>query len=155
MPGQRVRRFLPGLGWAVLVVLAAWFYVSYLHYYPTAASESLAPDGEYRIGIKERSSSGQSFTIVRVERRDGPQSDKWHAVYTARVDNDSLPARPYAVDWEYDDRFRTTGARVFGHCNASGYGPFVRVVLRLDRQSGEWTSQRAFLGPASSATREE
>jgi len=81
---------------------------------------STSPDGMYRCSVK-LTHDGQARTYITLHGRCPSPRQQWQVVAEELVEDDSACRSNYSIDWQYDDRHRTTGVTVFGDFGTPPY----------------------------------
>ncbi len=98
----------------------------------TASVESVSPDGMFRCTVTERASTGQCRSEIVLYSRQGT-SGFWTETNRRSVQNDSACRSNYSVDWDYDEKHRTTGLKVFGDFGSPPFPGEVLLDIRIGR----------------------
>jgi len=99
---------------AVLIAIGLGVYFLYFAAQTTAHVVSVSPGGMYKCELTERLNGDQSTAQIVLYRRMSPWKPDWEVVDSADVYNDSACRSSYSIDWEYNDKHRSTGVVVFG-----------------------------------------
>jgi hypothetical protein len=110
----------------MLLLLCVGIYFLLFHMHTTAHVVSVSPDGMYKCELIERTNGGQSPAQIVLYRRLSPWTPDWGILDSADVHNDSACRSNYSVDWEYNEKHRSTGVVVFGDF---GGAPFEGTVV--------------------------
>jgi len=110
------------IGAAVLIVAAV--YLGFFHKWLRARIESVSPDGMYRYELAERSDKFNVDVTFALYQR-ASDSD-WELMEAGKIPTDSAAPSNWSIDWQYDDKRRTTGIVLFGDY---GSPPFEGTVV--------------------------
>ena len=106
---------------ALLLVAFAFHSCSQLFSEDTLETlESTSPDGMYRCSVK-LTHDGQARTYITVHGLSLAPRPEWKVVAEEVVEDDSAGRSNYSIDWQYDERRRTTGVIVFGDFGGPPY----------------------------------